>query len=186
MAHFYTPSELLFESVIKKYLADEAQMLASMLDSENDAAKFSKWKSDTATPVEVVSYSGLPIAKSINSNIRQGILQIRPKMCYDNSFWTASAIKDVKYCEGIAHKHIPIDHAWNSYKGSAFDLTGEIALKSYAAFDEHAMLIELSSEETMEMASTLKHSGPYALAYFYKHVLKKWDRKTIAALKRIA
>jgi hypothetical protein len=185
MSHFYTHSELLLESALKQYLADEAQMLANVLDSENDALKFSRWKSETATPVEIVPYASLPIASEVDSEIKRGILKIKMKQCYDNSFWTAVNVKEAMYCEGLASKYIPIDHAWNSYEGSAFDLTGEIALKDFGSFDEHAQLIELSKDEAMEYAMALGHSGPFSLAYFYRVVLKKWNKKTISALKRM-
>ena len=186
---------MLLESQLKQYLDAEAVMLSKVLDAENDQLKFARWKSEVAKPVEVVSYKTLPVAKNINKELKSNFLKIKTKLCYDNSFWTAySNSAEVKYCEGVASRYIPLDHAWNSSRGKYFDLTAEIALGEYykkqgikdeSGFNEYILLIELSRDEIQEFSLALGHSGPFALAYFYKNVLKKWDKKTIKGLKSV-
>jgi len=186
---------MLLESQLKRYLDGEAAMLSQMLDAENDQLKFARWKSEVAKPIKVVSYKTLPIAEDIDDKIKSKVIKVKTKECYDNSFWTAySAGSGIKYCEGIASRYIPLDHAWNSSNGKYFDLTAEVALGDYykknniegdPTFDEYILLIELTSSEIRSFASELGHSGPYALAYFYKNVLKKWDKKIIRSLKTV-
>lgn len=176
----------LIESQIKQYLDSEAAALATFLGDEHDRVKFARWKSQVAKPVEVVPYKTLPVAKEINDAIKQGRIKIKQKMCYDNSFWTSNTLRSgVNYCEGVASRFLPIDHAWNSYQGKYFDLTDEIALKDYDGFDEHVILLELSSNEVLDFVDDLGHSGPFALAYFYKNVLKKWDKKIIKSMRMV-
>lgn len=186
---------MLLESQLKRYLDGEAVMLSKMLDAENDQLKFARWKAEVAKPIKVVPYKTVPAAKSIQDLLKSKMLKIKTKECYNNSFYTAySGGSDIKYCEGIASRYIPLDHAWNSSGGKYFDLTAEVALGDYykknniegdPTFDEYILLIELTSSEAKDFALELGHSGPYALAYFYKNILKKWDKKTIKALKTV-
>jgi hypothetical protein len=176
----------LIESQIKQYLDGEAAALATFLGDENDRVKFARWKSQVAKQVEVVPYKTLPVAKEVDKALDAGRIKVKQKQCYDNSFWTSFSVgSGINYCEGIASKFIPIDHAWNSYQGKYFDLTDEIALKDHKGFDEHVVLIELSSDEVLQFAQDLDHSGPFALAYFYKNVLKKWNKKIIKSMKMV-
>jgi hypothetical protein len=52
--------------------------------------------------------------------------------------------------------------------------------------DTFGQLLRLSDEEVCEFTDEIGTSGPFSIAYYYKNVLKKWDKKTIKQVKLLS
>lgn len=84
--------------------------------------------------VKVHKYSENPeLKKIIDEFLKKNKSKIQIKACYHNAAITMKASPDIEYVEGyagldlIGERLIPIEHAWNVYKGTFhFDLTSEV------------------------------------------------------------
>lgn len=72
-----------------------------------------------------------PMAEVLPEKLLKRVKQIEIKkhQCYKNSTLICMVDSEINYVEGkMEYFGIPIDHAWNEYKGQYFDATREIAL----------------------------------------------------------
>lgn len=84
---------------------------------------------------------------------------LKVKDCYKNATTITGLDPDMRYVEGVMmlYGQIPIDHAWNSYKGRYFDATSHLWNPS----DEknlHYKLIELDYKSLWDI---LRETGVY-------------------------
>jgi hypothetical protein len=98
---------------------------------------------------------------------------LKVKDCYKNATTITGIDPEIKYVEGIMmlYGQIPIDHAWNSYKGRYFDATSHLWNPS----DEkniHYKLIELDYNSLWEILRETKVYGEIPSYLFRKGRLK--------------
>jgi hypothetical protein len=98
---------------------------------------------------------------------------LKVKDCYRNATLITDLDPEIKYVEGIMMMfgQIPIDHAWNSYKGRYFDATSHLWKPS----DEknlHYKLIELDNRSLWEILGETKVYGEIPSYLFRKGRLK--------------
>ena len=88
-----------------------------------------------------------------------GAKKLRVKDCYKNATQVMNLDPEIKYVEGIMMlwNSIPIEHAWNSYKGKHFDATSHLWDPSKEK-NSHIQLIELDYESLWNI---LRETGVY-------------------------
>lgn len=99
-------------------------------------------------------------------------LGVEVKQCYKNATLITQAIPEIEYIEGktsIFKDFSPsIDHAWNKLGDKYFDATAEIIHKGL--FGEYVSLIEVSSEEVMNIAIENEFYGEVYNTKFKKSI----------------
>jgi hypothetical protein len=98
---------------------------------------------------------------------------LKVKDCYKNATTITGLDPDMRYVEGVMvlYGQIPIDHAWNSYKGRYFDATSHLWNPS----DEknlHYKLIELDYSSLWEVLRETKVYGEIPSYLFRKGRLR--------------
>lgn len=134
--------------------------------------EFWEWQAKEARPVKCVSYREIPDLKErVEEFLKRNELIV--KECYHNSMKIVWDIPDVEYVEGIANLIIPLDHAWNYYKGHYFDLTAEVVLGKNVERFEYAQVIRLQRREMDKYALKTGLAGGYIPEYYMDKVVKK-------------
>lgn len=99
-------------------------------------------------------------------------LDVKVKQCYKNATLITQAIPEIKYVEGkvsiFKDFSFSIDHAWNKLGDKCFDATAEIIHKG--VFEEYVSLIEVSSEEVMNIAIENEFYGAVYNTKFKKSI----------------
>lgn len=133
---------------------------------------FADWQLKNGRLVEVHPYREYSAAFTEHMDVFLRRFQPRQKECYRNAFEVCCNFPEIKYVIGYACRYIPIVHAWNSFHGFHFDLTGELALKNQ--FDAHIAIVELDIEELSEFVTDEKEGGclPELTSYFNRKFLK--------------
>jgi hypothetical protein len=110
--------------------------------------------------VEIVSTKDI---KAVN--LKQ--IKPKPKNCYLNALAVCMRNHDVKYVEGYIEVHgVPLEHAWNCYKGIHFDVTEEVLNTANNPVKcVHQCILILDCEKVFYYASTIGMSGPYILEW---------------------
>lgn len=128
-----------------------------------------EWQAEVAKPVRCVSYRDVPgLKEKVEEFLKRNELVV--KECYYNSMKVVWNIPGVEYVEGIAHLAIPIDHAWNCYKGHHFDLTAEIVLGMNVERFDYAQVVKLERRTMDRYASRTKVAGGYIAEYYKDNV----------------
>ncbi len=85
--------------------------------------------------------------------------RLKVKDCYKNATTICGLDPEIKYVEGIMMlwNQIPIEHAWNSYRGRYFDATSHL-WKPSDEKNQHYKLIELDYQELWDI---LRETGVY-------------------------
>lgn len=158
-------TKLILESDIKKYLK---QLTTFKLNSHQE--KFYKWQYEVHKEIKCQSYKvNEELVVIVNNFLKYEKLQ--KKQCYYNSYKLTAHNSDVKYIDGFSSIHgIPIEHAWNYYKGIYFDLTREIVLKDDVTKIDYVEILKLNQKEVFKFASKTGHSGSYISVYFIKNI----------------
>jgi len=130
-------------------LADIQQYLKAVLQlhfGEKQQAYF-QWQLANSVVVPIV-----PTAEVIPHLARRlGRLSPQIKLCYANAVKVCKLDPEIQYVLGYVDLYsIPIDHAWNSYRGKHFDVTQEL-LDSH---DEHTAIISLPAAEGIQLFNT--------------------------------
>lgn len=133
---------------------------------------FWEWQMQMAEPVKCVSYKSIPELKEIVDEFLLGFT-LKKNECYTNAIHLVWEYPEIEYVEGIADLVIPLDHAWNCYKGKYFDLTSEILLKKNVTSCDYAKVVKLSSEQTYKYASKTRVYGGYILQHWLATRKKK-------------
>lgn len=114
-----------------------------------------EWQRRSAIEVEIHS------PESVISELTQewARKKLRVKDCYKNAAQVMNLDPEIKYVEGIMMlwNSIPIEHAWNSYKGKHFDATSHLWDPSKEK-SSHIQLIELGYGSLWEV---LEETGVY-------------------------
>ena len=134
--------------------------------------KFYQWKLDSYKKVKIVPFKKI---KQISDEIESWFNDenIIAKQCFANAFDVSTTIPGVNYIEGeIDVFGMPIEHAWNEYKGKHFDLTSEFALHGKTPVKEYVMYQKFSSKEIWKYAEKAMHKGPF-IPLYYKDQLKE-------------
>ncbi|MEO6304658.1 MAG: hypothetical protein ABIP51_15970 [Bacteroidia bacterium] len=172
-------NKILLEGEALNYLSQEVE-----LHSSGNRKDYTTWLHSQAKEIKIVSYKTLDIADLIDKSLKT----INPQLkgCFTTAYKTTLKIPGVEYVEGRGNYNgIPfIEHGWNIYKGQHFDLTAEILFKG-KMFRDQIAIIQLDKSTMNELANDLGFMGPFTQAYYYKHVLKQWDEKTIERLQTI-
>jgi hypothetical protein len=148
----------------------------ALLPLQEDRKKFVEWQLQEARPIEIKPISTLP------DYIRGSILNYtnrhppRIKECYSNAANLALQNENIIYHEGIAAGIIPIEHAWNSYRGIHFDITAEIALanrKDNYPFTAYAGISGCNIKFLSKCLAELGTYGEYTLWFYVRKILKR-------------
>jgi hypothetical protein len=112
-------------------------------------------------------------------------LKPKLKQCYLNALAVCITNPKVQYVEGYIEVHgVPIEHAWNCYKGKHFDITQEkleqeefsiCSKRSDIPYPHRAIMI-VNSTKAMKFALKSGVSGPY---------INKWLAECIIKTKRL-
>lgn len=96
---------------------------------------------------------------------------IKIKGCYENATKVMNLDPEVKYVEGVFMMggSIPINHAWNSYKGKHFDVTSTMWKKTE---DSYYMLVELDSKQVWKILEDTKMYGELLYYMLRKGMLR--------------
>lgn len=102
-------------------------------------------------------------------------VKIKKKQCYRNATLIAQLDPDIRYVEGkFEFLGISIEHAWNEYKGSFFDVTSEVALKENPGDREYLALGVYTFDEVMDV---ILKSEVYGGIYQAKFLQTKYNKK---------
>lgn len=93
--------------------------LKALSDIQEPQNYYYEWQLENLKPVKVVDSSDLDLKEKVHA------FDLKAKECFTNAIIVACLVPGVKYCEGYIFHHIPLDHAWNSYRGHYFDVTSE-------------------------------------------------------------
>ncbi len=101
-------------------------VISTYLDQLSSFGPYYEELRSRAKEVKPVSYKELPhgARKKVERFIRRRAPRI--KECYYNASILSLEYPEFRYVEGLAHRFIPVHHAWNSYKGVHFDITYEL------------------------------------------------------------
>lgn len=87
-------------------------------------------------------------------------VKIEKKQCYKNSTLICMVDAEINYVEGkMECLGIPIEHAWNEYKGQYFDATREIALKEEVQGREYLALGTFDSDDVLGVIMKREYYG---------------------------
>lgn len=101
-------------------------------------------------------------------------VKIKKKQCYRNATLIAQLDPDIRYVEGkFEFLGISIEHAWNEYKGSFFDVTSEVALKENPGDREYLALDVYTFDEVMDVILKSEVYGGIYQAKFLQTKYKK-------------
>lgn len=138
------------------YMAPVKQMLKAMSGfSAKYQAELAALKLSLIRPIECVSLNSLFDAETVRDIKRY----VRPaeKNCFADAFRTADLLGQdgVEYCEGYMIVYgIPIEHAFNSYNGSFFDVTREIGGNDDVTKNQYVFLKSWDAESAMRIMSS--------------------------------
>lgn len=138
------------------YMAPVKQMLKAMSGfSAKYQAELAALKLSLIRPVECVSVNSLFDSETVRDIKRY----VRPaeKNCFADAFRTADLLgqEGVEYCEGYMIVYgIPIEHAFNSYNGSFFDVTREIGGNDDVRKNQYVFLKSWDAESAMRIMAS--------------------------------
>jgi len=80
---------------------------------------------DNGTECKITCIKDLP--KDIRKELERAIQVMEPqiKECYKNAVLLTACLPEAEYWEGFSAGIIPVNHAWNRYKGYFIDITWE-------------------------------------------------------------
>lgn len=159
--------KLLQENSAIHYLSQMAELMASMQDND-----FYTWQMQVAKPVKCVSYKSIPELSEKVDSFLEGFT-IKKKECYTNAVHLTWEFPEIEYVEGIANLIIPLDHAWNCYKGKYFDLTAEILLGKDVTKIDYAQVVKLSLGLVSKYVTKTRVYGGYILQHWLATRKKK-------------
>jgi hypothetical protein len=142
-------------------------------NSSDSQGKYFLWIAKVAKPIKCVSYKDIP---GLEQKIKIFLKNFKPKIkeCYYNSYRCCIDIPGVEYVEGMANLIIPVNHAWNFYKGKYFDLTAEIVLKEKDVTKiDYAQVIKFDSHLMLKYANKTGLAGEYIGEFYIDKILKK-------------
>lgn len=119
-----------------------------------------------------------PMAEVLPENLLKRVKQVKINKgeCYKNSTLICIVDSEINYVEGkMEFFGIPIDHAFNEYKGNYFDATREIALNEVPGKDDEYLCIGVYDFD--DVINTIKNTdgfygGIWSKKYHYKDKLK--------------
>jgi len=149
-----------------------------------NVSAFYRWQDSMIQPVKIESVSSIPgLMQVIDAAMKDCPRSFQLKHCYDNAFnlsTSSYANQQIHYVEGFSTcGEYLCGHAWNSWNGRHFDVTGELAsdetkkLGGSIASISYLRVIELDPL-TAFARSLDSDSGPLQIPHFLKtHKLKK-------------
>lgn len=133
---------------------------------------FWEWQMQVVKPVKCVSYKSIPELSEKVDSFLEGFT-IKKKECYTNAVHLTWEFPEIEYVEGIANLIIPLDHAWNCYKGKYFDLTAEILLGKDVTKIDYAQVVKLSLGLVSKYVTKTRVYGGYILQHWLATRKKK-------------
>ena len=153
------------DSLLKIHLK---QMISVVSGKQRE---FYEWELNVGKLVNIVSYHTNPLLSSKVEDFLE-IHTPNQKECYETAYKLVDMYDDIEYVEGLINfKGIPIEHAWNYYRGIYFDLTGEIVFEREMG-DEYLQLIKIKQRKMHELALLTGTYCPYYIEYYKKYVLR--------------
>ena len=158
------------------YLKEHLREL-SRLNMPEKQKRFYQWEYRVSKPVDVVPYKSVP---GLGPVVTAFLKRYKPKIkeCYVTAWRVTMDIPGVYYIDGfrdLTKIPIPIEHAWNYYKGKYFDLTSEIALKDDVRRVNYLQMLKLNRTELSIITLRTKTYGGYIGDYYLHKILgKKW------------
>ena len=130
--------------------------------------EFYEWQKSVAQEVKIDEVESV-FPKCTKEWVKK---HVKVKSCFENAARVLELDPEVKYIQGIVmimDGKLPIDHAWNSYKGKYFDVT-KTHWKMTA--DNYYKLVELDYKELWEI---LQKIGSYddVISYMIRNGLLK-------------
>jgi hypothetical protein len=156
---------------ILKSMAD----LGDKSDPEGTQAKYWRWKYKNAKVVKIVSYKELDIAERLESMFEDNV---NLHECYKTALTASIIINGVDFVSGEAsYSGVPIDHAWNFYKGKYFDLQQEFGLKGESPFKEYVKILQIDGKTAQKYLSKSNNKcSDFMFVHFAKENGIKLDR----------
>lgn len=142
-------------------------------------SELSSLKMSLIRPIQCVSVTSLFDEKTIR-DIKHYV-KPREKNCFMDAFKTADLLdgEGVEYCEGYMIVYgIPIEHAFNSYNGSYFDVTRELGGNDNVENNEYVFLKSWDAESALrimagDLLETYGNVFDKEFLLGHKHLLKK-------------
>lgn len=95
-----------------------------------------------------------PMAEVLPEDLLRYVKQLKiiPKQCYKNATLIAGLDDEIHFVDGKMDLYgLPIDHAWNEYRGQYFDATKEIALSESPEGCEYLSMGEFTYHYVMNI-----------------------------------
>lgn len=148
----------------------------ALLPMAEERKKFVEWQLWEARSVKVSPISELP--ESIRGFILSHTKHAPPRIkeCFANAANLSLSNEYINYHEGLASSIIPVEHAWNSYKGIHFDITSEIALAKYKdkhPFQAYSAISGANVRFLSKCLAELGTYGEYTLWFYVRKILKR-------------
>lgn len=163
----------LYKNLLENSAISYLQQMGSMFDQGSfDGQKdYWNWQAKASKSVRCISYKKIPVLRELVDEFLEGN-EIKKNECYYNSIKVVWNIPGVEYIEGIADLIIPLDHAWNYYKGYYFDLTAEIVLNKDVSKYDYAQVIKLDRRKMDKYVYKTKVAGGYISNYYGDEIKK--------------
>lgn len=163
----------LYQSLLENSAVQYVDQMGSLFSQgpSNPQKDFWEWQAGVTKPVKCVSYRDIPgLEAKVDAFLESDTLV--KKECYYNSIKAVWNIPGVEYVEGVANLIIPIDHAWNSYKGYYFDLTAELVLHKDVTRFDYAQVIKFDRKKMDKYVYKTKVAGGYIADYYMSEIRK--------------
>lgn len=134
--------------------------------------KYFKWQLKSMKVVQIQSYkSNEELKIEIESFIKH--YKVKVKDCYTTAAKCCLYCDDVEYIEGyISYSGIPIEHAFNYYKGIYFDLTAEILFDSKMG-NEHVQIVKLDKSLLSKYMTKTGYYGEMIQNFYKDKIIKE-------------
>ncbi len=109
-----------------------------------------KWEGEIAESVIVQQVDNVPDLSMMLNNNYFNRFEPELRACYYNAYTVTMHCPRVKYVEGyymMPNLLLPLEHAWNEWRGVQFDVTAEIRSNSHFFY---LQLVKLSKEQMRE------------------------------------
>jgi len=138
------------------------------------AIPYLTWQGKIAKPVIVQPIQGVPDLSDVLNRYYFNRFEPQLKACYYNAFKATMYCPGVRYVEGYYINRdllLPLEHAWNEWRGIQFDVTAEIRNNTSYFY---VQLVELSNEQMREFHKITRAEG---CVVHNAHNFYEWEEK---------
>lgn len=156
---------------LKLYL----KQLEKLYAGQKQYADFYRWQQNRCRRLKIVSYKSNPELKETIEKIYGDFSKVKQNQCFHNAVTCCLNDPEFQYIEGYISVHgLPLEHAWNRWRGIDIDLTQEILGQRKCP---HYEIFSLQRSTLMFWASRTEHSGPYMKEHYQYYVEQNNNEK---------